>query len=197
MPRYTITIADIDLYINTEESPEMVETLVGIVDQRVRNILARSPRLSKSEAAILCSVDYCADKLREEKKARSLEHTLAELSAELELLKKDYANLAAETDEVRRENRILNDIIAKNMGASVSTAPERTVEIAQGEQLAIDQDQIGVGTTVAATDILFDSENDENIAAAPQKRRASRAKPSAGGKNKVGDMFDMLTFKDV
>ena len=64
MPRYTITIADIDLYINTEESPDMVETLVGIVDRRVRDILARSPRLSKSEAAILCSIDYCADKLK-------------------------------------------------------------------------------------------------------------------------------------
>ena len=57
MAKHTITIADIDININTTESPEMVDKLVTVVDQRIREIISFSPRLSKSEAAILCAVD--------------------------------------------------------------------------------------------------------------------------------------------
>jgi GTP pyrophosphokinase len=102
MPKYTITIADTDLYINTEESPEMVEKLVETVDGRLRGILAMSPRLSKSAAAILCAVDYCAAKIKGESGTKAMEKELKKLTSELEKLKASYAALAAEADEVRR-----------------------------------------------------------------------------------------------
>ena len=60
MAKHTITIADIDLNITTDESPEMVDHLVTLLDRSIRDLLIRLPRLSKSEAAILCAVDYCA-----------------------------------------------------------------------------------------------------------------------------------------
>ena len=71
MAKYTITIADIDLNISTEESPEMVDRLVGMLDRRIRDLLARMPRLSKSEATILCAVDYCAQYIKTEEYRRT------------------------------------------------------------------------------------------------------------------------------
>lgn len=180
MPKYTITIADVDLYINTEESPKMVETLVSTVDRRLRDIATMSPRLSKSEAAILCAVDYCAAKLKGEGEAKEMKKEIAALSAELEKLKQSYAELSAEAEEVRRENRVMNDLISKNlsMAATIQSKPAATV----GEQLEIE--------TLPATEVMFDNDTE----AAPKKpRRAGRSKAN----DKVGDMFDMLTFKDV
>ena len=184
MPKYTITIADVDLYINTEESPKMVETLVSTVDRRLRDITTMSPRLSKSEAAILCAVDYCAAKLKGEGEAKEMKKEIAALSAELEQLKQSYAALSAEAEEVRRENRVMNDLISKNL--SMAATMQSTPRVTTGEQLEIDTPI----ETIPATEVMFDNDTD----AAPKKtRRACRSKAN----DKVGDMFDMLTFKDV
>ena len=122
MPKYTITIADIDLNIHTEESPEMVETLVSTVDSSFRSIAAMSPRLSKSETAVLCAVDYCAAKIRGEARTKELEAELERVSAELDKLRMEYDTLASQAEEVRRENRVMNDIISKNLGAAATAA---------------------------------------------------------------------------
>ena len=53
MPKYKISIAEMDINVSTDETPEMVDTLVGIIDRRIREIISKSPRCSKSEAAIL------------------------------------------------------------------------------------------------------------------------------------------------
>ena len=211
MPKYTVTIADVELCINTEESPDMVEKLVETVDNRMRGILAMNPRLSKSMAAIFCAVDYCADKLKGESNKRAMEKDLKKLTSELEKLKADYATLSAEADEVRRENRIMNDLISKNLSAASSA-------ITAGEQLAIDTAETAdtpvevVAETVPATEVMFDDVIEEDtpieapVEAAPiedtpvepkKTRRTTRAKNGSSTKNKVGDMFDMLTFKDV
>ena len=185
MPRYTITIADVDLYINTDESPKMVETLVSTVDRRMRDIAVMSPRLSKSESAILCAIDYCADKLKGETHAKEMEQQIAALSAELESLKQAHAELIAEAEEVRRENRVMNALISKNlsMAASMQSAAAPTT----GEQLAIETS----AEVVPATEVMFEG---EDAAAAPKKARRPRANKA---NDKMGDMFDMLTFKDV
>lgn len=209
MPKYTVTIADVELCINTEESPDMVEKLVETVDSRMRGILSMNPRLSKSMAAIFCAVDYCADKLKGESNKRAMEKDLKKLTSELEKLKEDYAALSAEADEVRRENRIMNELISKNLTAAASAAPK-------SEQLAIDLTE--APETVPATEVMFDDVVEEDTpievsetivvedagetpAETPvevkKPRRTSRAKSGAGNKNKVGDMFDMLTFKNV
>ena len=211
MPRYTITIADVDLFIHTEEAPEMVERLVATVDGRIREIAAKNLRLSKSEASILCAVDYCADKLKCEEKNEQLSERVAALTEELEVLKRDYANLSAEAEEIRRENRIINGIIAKNMAAAASinakeakdeAAPKAAPasQLAQGVQLAIDTEP------APASEVMFDSEpadepqadvQAEQAEDETQKSRRGRKAGGGSGKNKVGDMFDLLTFKKI
>lgn len=214
MPKYTITIADIDLHIHTEESPEMVETLVKAVDKTFRSIAAISPRLSKSETAVLCAVDYCAAKIKSEARTQEVEAELARISAEMDELRLQYDTLAAQAEEIRRENRVMNDLISKNLGAAATAAVKESTPITQGEQLTIETEVDTAPVTadspaesvVPATEVMFDTDDDDltpatvaSVEEAPKKkpRRTPRAKSSSSPRNKVGDMFDMLTFKDV
>ena len=94
--KYTITIADVSLNVVCDESPEAVEALVGIVDRHMREINSRSSRCSKTEAALLCALDYCADKVKIQRKTKKLESLVAQQSIEIEELHAEIAALKAE-----------------------------------------------------------------------------------------------------
>ena len=58
--------------IMTDESPEAVEAIVGIIDRRMREINLKSNRCSKTEAALLCALDYCSDKIKAQRKVKKM-----------------------------------------------------------------------------------------------------------------------------
>ena len=98
--KYTLTISDIEINVISDESPEAVEALVSIVDRKMREITSKSKNCSKAEAAILCSLDYCSDKIRAQRKIKALEAKIAltettvdELIEENEALKRELAEL--------------------------------------------------------------------------------------------------------
>ena len=98
--KYTITVADIEMNVVCEESAEAVEALVGIVDRKMREILGASRSCSKTEAALLCALDYCSDRIRAQRKVKAVESKLAmteatldELIAENEALKEELRKL--------------------------------------------------------------------------------------------------------
>lgn len=91
--RYTIRIADIEMNVIAEESPEAVEALVAIVDRKMREIEASSKRCSKSEAALLCALDYCSEKIKAQRKIKTLESKLAMAEATVEELEIENENL--------------------------------------------------------------------------------------------------------
>ena len=202
MAKYTITIADIDLNIVTEESADMVNTLVSAVDHRVRDLVARNPRLTKSEAAILCAVDYCAGQFRSDARTRQMEHDFIGISKELEATREQYAAMLATIEELRHENQVMSNIITK----SVSTVYPAVSKPIEGEQLTIKtENKAGKpapaaepkaeGQPVPASKVMFEDETEPE---GPPRKVRRRQKPDfSDGKNKVGDMFDMLTFKDV
>ena len=93
--RYTITISDIEMNVISEESPEAVEALVGLVDRKMREICAASKRCSKTEAALLCALDFCADKMKMQRKTKKLESLVAQQSIEIEDLHGEIESLKA------------------------------------------------------------------------------------------------------
>ena len=98
--KYTITVADVEMNVISEESAEAVEALVGIVDRKMREIAMMSKRCSKAEAALLCALDYCSDKIKTQRKLKALESKLTLTEAALE-------DLEAENESLRRELELL------------------------------------------------------------------------------------------
>ncbi len=97
--RYTIRISDVEMNIITEESPETVEGLVNIVDRKMREAEGTSGRCSKVEAALLCALDYCSERIKLQRKIKALESklqiaeaTVEELEMENEDLRKQIPN---------------------------------------------------------------------------------------------------------
>lgn len=102
--KYTITVADIEMNVVCEESAEAVEALVGIVDRKMREITMMSKRCSKSEAALLCALDYCSDKIKAQRKLKALESKLALTEAAVEELELENEKLRQELELIQGRN---------------------------------------------------------------------------------------------
>lgn len=132
MNSYTIKIADYELKLRCDLTPEALDELVKKVDGYITGLCARSNNISKTEAAILCALEYCSacdeieqnkdrdsgerDQLVEENKKAAA--AIARLEARLEAQKEKYeaaaaaqrsrADLAAQTQKEKFEGRIEN-----------------------------------------------------------------------------------------
>lgn len=96
--KYTITIGDVQMNVISEESPESVEKVVGHVDRKIREINLKSSRCSKHEAALLCALDYCTEKLSLQGKLNELEEQNDKLFRALERLQRENEKLGESLD---------------------------------------------------------------------------------------------------
>ncbi len=94
--KFTITIADTEMNILTDESPEFVDEIVGILDRKIREINTASRRCSRNEAALLCALDYCSDKIKMQRKVRGFD-------AEMALKNAQINHLMAENEKLRKK----------------------------------------------------------------------------------------------
>lgn len=102
--KYTLTISDIEINVISDESPEAVEALVSIVDRKMREISSKSRNCSKTEAAILCSLDYCSDKIKAQRKVKSVEAKLALAESTIDELIEENEALKQELAELKKNN---------------------------------------------------------------------------------------------
>lgn len=101
--RYSITIAGTEMNVITDEAPEFVDEVVGILDRKMREINMSSRRCSKTEAAFLCALDYCSDKVRLTKKNRTYDAEIALKNAQLNRLVSENEKQKAEIERLREE----------------------------------------------------------------------------------------------
>lgn len=118
---YSLTIADMALDITTDASPEELENIVGILDRRIREILLKSRRCSKNEAALLCALGLCADKLALSEENRTLTQNAALDKAKIDALNQRISVLEA---SLAAANRRAGGVDSMPAPAGVEAAPE-------------------------------------------------------------------------
>lgn len=195
--KYTITVADMDLNIISDASPDEVENLVGMLDRRMRDINLKSPRCTKNEAALLCALSYCSERIAMQEAFKKVEKDAFRFAGENEKLKRTIEELQTELDNLRKDAAVMRSILDR---AAQTATPEEepkytpkspAVQKAEEEeviQLKMFDDEPEMPTSpVPAADAAEEKKADD----APAK------KAPKSNKNRVGTMFDLLTFSDV
>ena len=183
--KYTLLIADMEISVITDESQASVEHIVGILDRKMREIMLKSKRCSKNEAALLCALDFCAEKLQTKEKVESLESQLGDALATVEELSEKVELLTANINRLERENQKLE---AQNRSIWEETTPIGAVEEVVEEVVEETTEE------VEAIEEAVEVEEQLTIDAPIEEAPAEEKKPS---RNRVGSMFDLLTFTDI
>ncbi len=133
--KYTLTIAGSEINVVTDMEESEVESVVGMIERKMRVFISSSKFCSKYEAALLCSLDLGADKLKSKN--------------ELDAIKDELEAAEKENKKLDLENQELRQTIAQLKAGTYESRPEA------------DEDST--------------------------KKK---------GNNRVGSMFDLLTFSD-
>ncbi len=91
--RYTISIADIQLNILSDEPEEYVHAVVAQLDQLVRDMTMKNKRCSKLDAALLCALDSLSEKSKGDKRIKNLEAQISLYEATIRRLRQDIAQM--------------------------------------------------------------------------------------------------------
>lgn len=172
--KHTITIADIQMNIITEEETEVVEAMVGVLDRRIREIFLKSEnRCTKIEAALLCALDYCSEKSK-------LQETVNRLEEEMRGV--DINAMLAELAELKGEN--------EKLASQLTYTEDQARTMKSGIDIANDQIRI-LKTQVAEAE-------EKNAALVAELDGAKQAVVSTEGfEEKIAELEAALAAKDA
>ena len=97
--RYTISIADIQINILSDEPEEYVHATVAQLDEIVRDMTVKNKRCSKLDAALLCALDSLSEKNKCDKRIKNLEAQISLYEATIRRLRQDMARMQSESAE--------------------------------------------------------------------------------------------------
>ena len=137
--KYTITVADMDLNIISDASPDEVENIVGILDRRMRDINLKSPRCTKNEAAMLCALSYCSERIAMQEAFKKVEKDAFRFAGENEKLKRTIEELQAELETLRKDAAVMRSILDQAAAANAQKEPAEPAYVAKtpAEQKAV------------------------------------------------------------
>ena len=195
--KYSITVADMELNIISDASPDEVENIVGMLDRRMRDINLKSPRCTKNEAAILCALAYCSERMAMQEAFKKVEKDAFRFSAENEKLRKTIEGLQEEVDNLRKDASVMRSILDHAAAANAPAKEEKPkyVPKAFGKKVEEEPAQISVfeETATAEEAIAEAAPQEEEAPVVIEETTSQKSTP----KNRVGAMFDFLTFSDV
>ena len=98
------TVSGITMSLVTDESDAFVGAVVKSLDEKMSALL-RNMKRSQLDAAMLCAMDFCADKIIAENHVRNLEAQVSLYEVNMRRLKEDVASLKARLGE-SDENKV-------------------------------------------------------------------------------------------
>ena len=193
--KYSITVADMELNIISDASPDEVENIVGMLDRRMRDINLKSPRCTKNEAAILCALAYCSERMAMQEAFKKVEKDAFRFSAENEKLRKTIETLQEEVDNLRKDASVMRSILDHAAAANAPAKEEKPKYVPKPfNKKAEEEPQISVFEESATAAEAIAEAAPEKEAPVVVEEKTSQKSTS---KNRVGAMFDFLTFSDV
>ncbi len=206
--KYTITVADMELSIISDASPDEVENIVGILDRRMRDINLKSPRCTKNEAAVLCALSYCSERIAMQEAFKKVEKDAFRFAGENEKLKKTIETLEEELDNLRKDAAVMRSILDRaaltaTVPQPAPVAPAAPAAPVAAPKKAEEAEQLSAFAPVASAAV--ENQPEQPTAPVPpavvaeEGTEATEAKKAQkpSNKNRVGNMFDLLTFSDV
>ena len=202
--KYTIHVADSEIHIMTEEPKEALDTIVGVVDRRVREIHLHSAHCSRVDAAIILCMEYCAEKLKLKNKIKQANAEIERLTVLNEASERERAALEREIEALRTSLNLSNThknmkkTAALQLGFDDLGAENEPLEVINGESttdVEINDDEVPAVIETAVDKILND-EDDTATADAVQENEADSSK-GKGKRKKVRSMFDLISFDDI
>ncbi len=199
--KYSITVADMELSIISDASPDEVENIVGMLDRRMRDISSKSPRCTKNEAAILCALSYCSERIAMQEAFKKVEKDAFRFAGENEKLKKNIESLQEELDHLRKDASVMRSILDR---AAITATPneqpaaERPKYIPKPFQKKVEEEP----AKTPIEEVMAPQEAPVQPTApipsvADAAEKADTEKKNAKEKSHIGNMFDLLTFSDV
>ena len=111
--KYTIVISDVEMNVVTDAPWESVEKIVGILDRKMRDINLKSYRCTKNQAALLCALEYCSEKLELQERNEELEEIAEQDAATIAQKEQRIAELEQELEKLQGENAIMHNILER------------------------------------------------------------------------------------
>lgn len=185
--KYALTIADIQLDVLSEAPQKEVDKISGIVDRKMREIYLNSRSCTRNEAALLCALEFCAERLANQDRLAELEQLTAKYDEVLKVFRAKNQELNDEMGKLRSENELLRSLLTdkeKDSAQQEEPAPVAAKPVSAKEFLRQVADaqygDSGNGTATPTPDT-----------AVPEDPAASRERRKTGG------MFDLLSFDEV
>ncbi len=195
--KYTITVADMDLNIISDASPDEVENIVGILDRRMRDINLKSPRCTKNEAALLCALSYCSERIAMQEAFKKVEKDAFRFAGENEKLKRTIEELQAELETLRKDAAVMRSILDQAAASNIQKEASEAQYVAKtpAEKKAVIEEV----EQLSALDNLPEQPTAPVPAAVPvqETEDANAKKTNKAKQSRVGNMFDLLTFSDI
>ena len=172
--KYTLTVANSQIDIITDENKETIDTIVSVVDRKIREVYLHSKgECSRTNAAILVCLDYCAEKMELQKTLRNINTEIERLEAALALAEKEKASLEREIETLR-------------MSLNSASSQKIVTKKAPAEQIVFDE----------ITEEISVPEAEEEILTPPSEAEVEKPHVKLK-KKKVRAMFDNIAFDDI
>ncbi|MBQ3507749.1 MAG: cell division protein ZapA [Clostridia bacterium] len=216
--KFTLNIADIQLSVIADASRDEVEHIRGLLDRKMREIYLKS-RCPKTEAALLCAMEFAADRMTLQAQITALSEQCEKYALVLDGLKERNADQTAELERLRSENAVLRSLLTKDEAPAVAPDPISPTaffaEVAEAQMQSptpfeeiTDQDtdpkQIEIFDMPTEEPVEEFSEEPaeesviaETVAETPIVEEPVAVEPIVRSRSRVGSMFEQLSFGDV
>lgn len=117
--KYTVDIAGNPLTIVSDEPETFVKTVSTKLSDKMKGLVKSSFRITQLDAALLCALDFLGEKLKADKKIRTLEAQMELYEANIKNLREElekYRNAEAEKTESTDRVKTVSDALRSDEG---------------------------------------------------------------------------------